>query len=168
MSNPDPPPVQLNPIHPILFNLVDCLCTELTENGAGPTCWCGIYPGAAVSLEYCNPCGNDACGMGWVRVMGTTPSDTFPVPTLDPTCRKELAWMVEVGAARCIPVPEDGEIPSPAEMLEVAVGQMQDQWAIYRALMCCGAPSVVTQQWLPIGPDGGCVGGYWVAFLGVT
>jgi len=166
MSNPDPPVIIPAPILPLLFALSDCVCTELTETGAGPTCWCGIYPGAQVSLEFCSECGNDKCGMGWIRVAFANPSETFPQAIVDPTCRKPLAYQIEVGAARCLPISADGELQTVEQMNMAAAEQMQDAWALFRAIMCCGAPSVAVQQWQPIGPAGGCLGGVWTAWIG--
>lgn len=160
------PPIFINPITPWVFALSQCVCHELSTTGAGPTCWCGIYPGSLISWEYCGECGTDKCGMGYVRVAQGYPSDTFPLATLDPTCRHPLVWTVEVGALRCLPVLEDGEILSPDDMNMLAAEQMQDAHALYRALLCCEAPSVSLQGWQPLGPEGGCVGGMWTAYIG--
>jgi hypothetical protein len=74
--------------------------------------------------------------------------------------------MIEVGALRCFPILEDGEILAPNDMNHLAAEQMQDAHALYRALLCCDAPSMVVQAWTPLGPEGGCVGGMWTAFIG--
>ena len=98
-------------VMPYLTALADCLCEELTTNGAGPLCWCGVVPGLTVSLEYCETCSGDSpCGMGWVRVVTVTPTDVFPLPSLEPNCRRPLVWQVEAGAMRCMPVPANGEM----------------------------------------------------------
>jgi len=61
------PPVQVPSIVESLLALSDCVCELLVTHGAGSTCWCGLYPGAAVSWEYCGECQSGACGMGYVR-----------------------------------------------------------------------------------------------------
>ena len=79
ISQPIAPPIPINPITPLLFALSECVCNELATTGAGPMCWCGIYPGIAVSLEYCEECGEGVCGMGWVRMVSANPSTSFPI-----------------------------------------------------------------------------------------
>jgi len=49
----------------------------------------------------------------------------------------------------------------------VTLNQMADAEAIYRALLCCDAPQIAVERYQPIGPAGGCVGGFWVAYLGL-
>jgi hypothetical protein len=157
-----PPPVAL-----ALVDLTDCVCTELAATGAGPTCWCGLYPGATVSWEYCAECSGGMCGMGYVRFAGAFPYDTFPVPVVDDRCVRPLAWAVEVGALRCMPTPSDGNIVDPTAMTEVAVAQVIDAYALYRAIKCCGLEMSV-ERYYPVGPQGACVGGFWLAYVAIT
>ena len=108
-------PDQTLPIAPpavalALIDLADCVCSELAETGAGPTCWCGLYPGAAVSWEYCGECGGGTCGMGYVRASGVFPYESFPEAAIDIHCARPLAWSIEVGALRCFPQPDDGQV----------------------------------------------------------
>jgi len=147
-----------------LVDLADCVCAELATTGAGPTCWCGLYPGASVSWEYCTECSSGTCGMGYVRLAGVFPYDVWPVPAVDDRCVRPLAWAVEVGALRCVPQPADGNIVDPTSMTEVAVAQVLDGDALYRAIKCCGL-SVSVERYYPVGPEGGCVGGFWVGYL---
>jgi hypothetical protein len=149
-----------------LADLAECVCALLANEGAGPTCWCGLYPGQAISWEYCTECGRDQCGMGYVRLAGVSAYDSFPNPTIDDRCAKPLAWGVEVGALRCVPQQSDGSIIPPDLMAEVAIGQVLDAAALRTAIKCCGFDAALG-AWLPIGPAGGCVGGYWMAFLDV-
>lgn len=147
-----------------LVDLAECLCAELAATGAGPTCWCGLVPGAEVAWDYCTECTGDVCGMGWVRVIGLFPYDTFPVGVVDDRCIRPLAVAVEVGATRCLHVPDGGEPPTEAAMLEATLAQSADALAMWRALKCCDTPLAV-QQYTPIGPTGGCVGGTWLAYI---
>lgn len=169
----DPRPDQTLPLTPptIIFQvseLVDCLCGMLEAEGGGRTCWCGAYPGAAVSWEYCGECSGGSCGMGYVRPAGIFPYSTFPVPETDVHCISPLAWVVEIGALRCLPQPPDGEVLSPDEMLEIAIATMLDARAMYKAVKCCEAiQGAAIQFYTPVGPEGGCVGGYWTAYLDV-
>lgn len=157
------PPVTQNVIA-ALADLADCVCAELATTGAGPTCWCGLYPGQAVSWDYCGECSGDRCGMGYVRLASVFPYETFPQQIIDDRCRRPLAWAMEVGALRCLPQPSDGGLASPEEMSSVTISQVLDASALHRAIKCCGL-SVGVQSYLPVGPMGGCVGGYWLAYL---
>jgi hypothetical protein len=150
-----------------LLDLTDCVCAQLEINGAGRTCWCGLYPGASASWDYCGECGGDICGMGYVRLAGIFPYETFPVQVLDDRCVKPLAWAIEVGALRCFPTSEDGELISPQAMAEVSIRQVLDANALYVAMKCCELELAVG-GYIPVGPAGGCVGGYWNGFVAAT
>jgi hypothetical protein len=152
-----------------LLLLADCLCERLADTPGGSPCWCGILPGASPAWDYCGgECNDGACGMGYVRLDLTNPSESFPTATLDYNCTKPLAHRVEIGVLRCMPILDDGEVPDPTVLAEVALVQWHDMWAAYRALTCCGAfTDVVVEQYLPLGPEGGCVGGAWYGWIGV-
>jgi hypothetical protein len=147
-----------------LAELSEAVCGELAASGAGPTCWCGLYPGAAVSWEYCGECSGDHCGMGYVRLASVFPYSTFPVQVIDFQCTLPLAWSVEVGALRCLHQPTDGELLGPEAMSFVAIEQVLDAQALYRALKCYGY-QIAAEGYVPVGPQGGCVGGFWRAHL---
>jgi hypothetical protein len=165
-----------HPEHPIampvpkaieqLVDLAECVCALLATEGAGETCWCGLYPGAQVSWEYCTECSADACGMGYVRLASGTPYLIYPQPAIDDRCALPLVWGVEVGAMRCMPVLESGELIPEGLMAEVAIRQMLDARAIRKAIKCCTGDFGLG-SWIPQGPQGGCVGGYWQAFMDV-
>ncbi len=148
-----------------LLELTDCVCTELATTGAGPTCWCGLWPGLDVSWEYCTDCPGDRCGMGWVRLAGINPYETFPTAAVDLRCTLPLAATVEIGALRCMPIPGDGEILQPAPMGDVALTVTADALALRNAVLCCQNPNLALGLWQPTGPQGGCVGGFWTIFL---
>lgn len=155
-------PVAINHV----LNLVDCVCTALTNFGAGPTCWCGLYPGVEVAHDYCTDCGNDVCGMGYVRLALGSPYSTFPNPAIDDRCALPMMWAVEVGALRCMPSSEDGSGLDEQTLAEVSLRTMLDSLALRDAIKCCTG-SWGLGPWTPVGPLGMCVGGYWQAFLAV-
>lgn len=156
-------PIAPTRLQALLADLSTCVCTEL-EAATGPLCWCGVWPGDEVSWEGCE-C-HDACGMGWARLVGSFPYESFPSPAVDVTCRLPLAYVVEVGALRCMPTAnEDGSIPDPAAVAEAAMRQYADMDALYRALKCCPADQIAVEAWVPLGPQGGCVGGGWTAYV---
>ena len=74
ITNPIVPPL----VAMALVELADCVCEQLATAGAGPTCWCGVYPGAEVAWDYCGECNGGHCGMGWVRLRAVFPYDIFP------------------------------------------------------------------------------------------
>ena len=150
-----------------LAQLGECVCEQLATVGAGPTCWCGLYPGATVSWDYCGECSGDSCGMGYVRLATVFPYSQFPIEVIDDRCTLPTAWAIEAGALRCMPQPPSGEVLAPGPMAEVAIRQVLDAGAIHTALKCCGL-KVAVNRWQPLGPSGGCVGGSWLAFLAVS
>ena len=149
-----------------LADLGDCVCAELAATGAGETCWCGLYPGAGPpAWEGCGDCGNDVCGMAWVRLDQSYPSETFPVPIVQVQCQLPLAYRIEIGVVRCMPTMPDGSGATPTMLAEVVLGQMVDAAAIHRAMLCCENVRVAPETYVPRGPLGGCVGGAWTAYL---
>lgn len=165
MTTIEIPPITRNVIG-ALADLADCVCTELAASGGGETCWCGLYPGALVSWDYCGECSAGRCGMGYVRLAEVFPYTVFPQQELDLRCTRPLAWTVEVGALRCLPQPPDGSPLDPVAMADIAVIQALDASALYRAVKCCGTEAAV-EVYQPVGPQGGCVGGFWRAYLAV-
>ena len=163
-----PPTVMVPAVALALADLGDCVCSELAATGAGPTCWCGLYPGAQVAWDSCGDCGNSVCGMGWVRLDSTFPSQTFPQPAdISVRCAAPLVYRIEVGVLRCMPTMPDGGAATPEMLAGVVLGQAIDAAAIHRAMMCCETVRVAPETWLPRGPQGGCVGGAWTAYLDV-
>ena len=160
-------PRSMPPIAPVVIDLINCVCEMLATNGQGPTCWCGVYPGASVSWEECGDCGDDVCGMGYVRPGTTTPYDVFPFSVIDENCVKPLAYELEVGVLRCFPtMDDDGAMPPADVTTEAAMGLLQDQYALYQAIMCCeGLKTKAISAWQPIGPQGNCVGGFWTVYV---
>ncbi len=160
----------VNPVIPMMAQLTECVCAHVELAGSGPVCWCGIYPGASVSWDSCGvECDDpDTCGMAYVRPATSFPYESFPFPALDDTCQAPVGFEVEIGILRCFPTAEeDGSLPSPEVITSTAIDVLQDQWALHKAIRCCEFEEgkVVLGQWTPVGPQGGCVGGHWSAFL---
>lgn len=149
-----------------LNDLVQCVCQEV--NLVKPVCECMLVPGQQVAWYYCGECSQGQCGMAWVRVMAVFPYQTFPSPAVDTRCHLPLALTCEVGVVRCMPMPgDDGTPPTKADMEEAALLQTADMLAIYRAVVCCGATYKAVAGWQAVGPQGDCVGGFWVVHLAV-
>lgn len=144
---------------PLLTELASCLCAEIAAAGLPEPCFCGVVPGDAMALDYCTDCG-EKCGMAWVRVVSMNVADVG-IEGGNP-CTAPLEATIEVGVARCAPMPDDqGNPPSMADQLEATRVMMADQAAALRAIRCCSSRDFDVQQWAPAGPQGGCVGGAW-------
>lgn len=151
-----------------LVELSACVCEALYERGAGQPCWCGVMPGSEASWVGCTDCGDDRCGTAWVRLDAVAPYTTFPEPEVGLTCAASLAYTIEVGVVRCIPIPDDGSALDSAASLDVALAVAADMQALHYAIKCCFGSGVLhaVESWTPVGPEGGCVGGFWTIQVG--
>jgi hypothetical protein len=149
-----------------LVDLAACVCDALAERGAGVPCWCGIVPGAEASWVGCTECDSGRCGSAWVRLDGVWPYVSFPNPEVGLTCAATMGYTVEVGVVRCMPLNDDGSPLDTAESLDVALAGAADMQALLYAISCCFGDVLHTvDSWVPVGPQGGCVGGYWTLSL---
>lgn len=127
-----------------------------------------LFPGElAVFDEACYP-------FGWVRVTNIFPTATFPTPVGNPalSCASSLAVTLEAGIMRCAPQPRQlgrGQIeaPSTTEQRDAARAQLADMALIRRAILAVPCEDKALGTYLPSGPMGGLVGGYWTTILGV-
>jgi hypothetical protein len=154
-----------------LIELSACVCQMLTTEGTGRPCWCGLTLGVNAAWDGCGECADGGCGMGWVRLDGAYPFTAFPVEETEiaSTCGTFTGYTIEVGALRCMPQNEDGQPLGPDVTLGLAVDQARDMLALRSAILCCPAwPDwpVLLGSWQPLGPEGGCVGGFWTFALG--
>lgn len=147
----------------VIASLSECVCETLTTSGGGPLCWCGLYPGAQVSWDYCGNCSGATCGMGYVRLDAVYPSSSLPQPDITPTCAAPLAARIAVGALRCVPVADDsGNLPEPMDLWESGLQIIADMGALHEAIVCCKPGYYVLGEYTPLGPRGGCAGGEWM------
>lgn len=157
---------------PLSTELASCLCRELAAQGGPETCFCGVIPGDAVAYDFCAPCGGDRCGMAWVRLTSVVPLSTVAFGTTgqfpSSRCAVPLAGIFEVGVLRCAPTLGEGaEPPDVAIQLESAQMQAADMAASGRAAACCFTGRFVeVAGWAPLGPSGGCLGGFWTVTVG--
>jgi hypothetical protein len=151
--------------------LAECLCQQITADGLPDVCFCGVLPGADVAFDYCAPCDEVGhCGQAWVRLVEMFPSKVFPVPDAEGNCSSLLAFQLAVGIVRCAPVPDDdGTPPSMEDQFDTTGLVMADAMAIRRAILCCATANrnrdYLLGPYLPVGPEGGCVGGAWTVFF---
>lgn len=160
---------------PTMVALAGCLCTTLEKHGLPGTCQCSVVPGPAAIMERCGACSTSDCGgQAWVRFVNEFPSTRFPQPdTTGANCNSPMAYVLEVGVARCQPVGKangiSGYTPPSIEALVTATRlQMADKRAIRAAIQCCLDDGDLTYtlgqyQTLPTGGD--CGGGMWTVTI---
>lgn len=124
-----------------------------------------LYPGSSVAWDDCCE------GQVWVRLISLTPSGNPANSRNQLTPCGVLMWTatIGVGVLRCAATLDDaGNAPSPALLNADTLQMTQDMINIAEALQCCLAPQLgklSMTRWDPLGPNGGCVGGEWVATL---
>jgi hypothetical protein len=134
-------------------------------------CAVTVYPGNAVPVDYV---GGDECGgMAWVRHVSSSPTVRFPNADVSvDNCTYSLAHIIEVGLIRPAPIPEsDGStIDLPDDVahfnsaMELADDMMLMKEAVQRAAK--SIDFVILGSYVPVGPDGGAVGGTWSVTVG--
>lgn len=155
----------------VLSDLLEIMTHDDSDSGGmnctlDPYCRVAVYPGLEVPFDTCevDDCGKGADGQLWATVQGVT-----PYPTNTGTGCDTYQWTAKIGSVRCAAKPgEDGAPPSVEAVQADAARQAIDADAIMYAIRCC-APKVqrlrdaamVVTTWVPLGPDGGCVGGEW-------
>jgi hypothetical protein len=171
-------------VYPALVDLAACLELEFVAAELPRPCEVQVLPGQIVSFDYCGEggCDLDGCGNGqaWVRLVnvqavvrqsetGTSTGVAFT------SCRGEYIFQLEMGVTRCIPgVDASGNPPTTEELLEATRFQLADMDTMRRAITCCFATDrqwgenrgVQMESYTPVGPEGGCVGGYWTFYIG--
>lgn len=152
---------------PHAVGLLDALSAELTKSQLEVPCTMLVAPGQLVTFDYAGECK----AMGWTRLASVYPSTTS-FPNADATALQHvaLATTVELGLVRPHPIPDNGEAPTDEELYEVARLTAADMGAMFRAICGYADPrgiDVFIQSYVPIGPDGGAVGGAWTATFGM-
>jgi hypothetical protein len=105
--------------------------STLAACGLPGVCRAAIVPGVIAVLDSCGSCAEGECGgQVWVRLVSEFPSSVFPQPdTSAQACDAPLAFQIEVGIARCLPVGTtsqlSGFIPPTQEQQERAA-KLQD------------------------------------------
>lgn len=147
-------------IYPLLMDLAQCVCQEMTSRGFEDMCFCGVQPGEAVLADYIGESGK----MAWVRLDSVQPVEDEVIPSGTAGCYLGVNAVIEVGHAACAPIPDGRGLLSEAEQLNTTRIQTAMMQAAHQAITCCkwaGYNSVDVQGWTPFGPQGGAVGGAW-------
>lgn len=154
-------------VMPMVRELLACYEIELAKMETPPGS-IGVRPGTVV--DFLLSMSDDECcnGLAWIRPETFFPT-TGPFPTQATVAQKQgtLSWAVtlELGYVQCAPTPDETEIPSNDEWLDVTQSVMDAGAAMRRALCCfiaaqpMRAQRVLAGQWRPIAVQGGCVGG---------
>lgn len=152
--------------------LLDRLLEVIREQSWNDPCITTVMPGSAVPFDYCNQCEE---GMAWVRIVEILPLTSSDQAGGRP-CVDGYDATVEVGMIRGAHLPQ--ELPD-GIVLPDAVDQYDDAMRQYEEMgvMLCALNSiplevasgpVTVSAYTPIGPEGGCVGGTWLATVGLT
>lgn len=157
-------------IFPTLQRLQECLCQGLAAAGGPGLCYCGLMVGDIMPLQLVQ-CGPGGCGgVAWVRPSQIFPSLILPEPEPGESCLAPLAVEVEIGVARCYPMPDPRKMIDPQAMFEASRLYMSDMRAMRKAIRCClddnsfqGSYSMGT--WAPIEASGGISGGTWTVTI---
>ena len=162
-------------LSPIMDALRSCVCSALEDTmGGSVACSCSLMPGQEAPADWCQCNGRDTCGMAWVRLARMYPStQRFPAQdgSTSGSCVTVLAAVLEVGAFRCQPAPKGtGQPPTPAEVTQATLTQMDDAMAMARAISCCEPITSRTHLLGTYEPrtSGGCGGGVWTVTVQLT
>lgn len=156
----------------VLALLLQELSSGLAEaNMLESMCAVTAFPGTAVPVDYV---GGDTCGsMAWVRHVTSSPTVRFPNAdvTVD-NCAYSLAHIIEMGIIRPAPIPEsDGstiDLPDDIEHFNSAM-ELADDMVLMKEAIARAAKSidfVILGSYVPVGPEGGAVGGTWSLTVG--
>lgn len=111
---------------------------------------------------------DDCCnGQVWARLIEVVAANTDQRSSMAAQACGVAMWDVTVGigSARCAHVVDDnGNAPTPAELCDETLDVTFDMQELVQAITCQLAPyrdKVRFLRWLPLGPEGGCVGGEW-------
>lgn len=146
-------------IMPYLMALVDCARVQL-EKCSAPACRYDILITDAEQLDGCDCCDEPGVdGRVWVRVASTS-ADTGGGAAS--ACFGMMTDEVHLGISRCAVTGE--ELASTDAYRSQAHLGYADRSALLSAIRGCRETRrfrANIQAWVPLGPAGGCVGGYW-------
>jgi hypothetical protein len=155
-------------VMPLARQMLDCLRQEIAKVEFPPL-YVQLRTGTVV--DHLMSTTDDECcaGLAWVRPASFWPSSaSFPVQDATPLPKGTNAWAVqlELGAIRCMPTPDENEIPTEEQWDAVTQAVMDDAAAMRRAICCfidAGTRSrsgrVLPGIWQPLQISGGCAGG---------
>lgn len=140
-------------------------CVEASLRDCGEICEFQIAPGGTPAVDSCG-CDGGCDGHGWITITAGSPYQTFGNDTRTENCDSMLQVDVEAGVLRCYPVGEDS--PDPQILADLSMLLIQDMMALRKGLLCCPDTDVILNEYRPVPPAGGCVGGVWRAVLSLS
>lgn len=167
--------IPANSVFQRLQALATCLCSQIADpaNGVPGVCFCGIVPGEQAAAAYGGDC-DSACGMAWVKLNNIYPMKSIgAVDNSVGNCGSGLGFEIQMGIMRCISVGDESGNPlSDAELLEATELQIADALIMHKAVACCASGTWNTHDFIigpyvPLGPEGGLVGGIITVQMGV-
>lgn len=145
------------PVDEILNNLQACFCAILAETVGGAPADCCVTAGQPIIADCC-------AGFAWIRLVRSYQTHAFPAHANVPTnCMlDQWAIVVEIGVARCAPASCDSIGNVCCEAQATANDILLSDFHAMRKLFSCGctgisAKEIVTGDWAPVGPEGGCL-----------
>jgi hypothetical protein len=156
---------------PLAGALLETLLAAFDDpgNGVAAVCTAGLISG---SMLIADPCCADTTADGTpcegqltVRVEDIYPTGEFPDPRADaiPVCGTSWAVRLEVAVVRCaLSIDDHGRPPAMAEEMAVAERALADAGLLRTTLLGFATDrdqALALGAYVPMGPDGGCVGG---------
>lgn len=152
---------------PLIAKLLDCLSVALDECNA-MTCRTHLASGTEPAWDNCCTC-DIGSGQATVNVVQVSPDSTTTSGAIT-RCGHDFIATVNLSVMRCaLTIADDGTPPDPEALTLEALQVLQDRKTMVQAVRCCFAGSEVAPvvdasdwefgDWLPLGPQGGCVGG---------
>jgi hypothetical protein len=150
--------------------------TLLLDTASEAVSGCG-YPVSSQAVEIGDLAWSDCCDEGhlYIRVVRMNAVSPFPQATLAPSnCALEMSALVELGILRCVGNLEDGSgyAVSPAERTLDSLQNARDASILFNVLKSATPDwanhPLVIEQWVPLGPQGGCAGGAWQFHMDVA
>lgn len=155
--------------HVLLAALVEEVRVR-SDGGAG-FCSITVAPGDQAIFDF----GAESCGGAiWTRLSSANLTRSFPtmLDTMS-NCAATAVYHAEIGILRPGAVPDTtlgGEVifPSDEELFLNSQDQLKDMQVMLEALQAIGSDydDFIIQNYIPIGPDGGVVGGTWAFIFG--
>jgi hypothetical protein len=159
--------VSANPVHDRAQALLAAVVAGMAATPGGAPASALVAPGDQSWDRCCD-------GAAWVRIVRLFAYETFPTPaTGSLLCPGGLAVELEAVALRCAPVaakatsgvrgslvtPGDDAMESAAAQLHADAYQILDAVTTTLAVWRADDLQTAMTQWIPLGPDGGCLGG---------
>lgn len=152
---------------PRLVKLLDCLTLALAECDA-MACRVHLAAGTEPVWDACCTCevGN---GQATVNVVQVQPENVATGGGIT-RCGHDFLATIDISVMRCaLVVGDDGSPPDPDALTMETLQVLQDRKTVVQAVRCCFAgeadePHIAASDWefgdwIPQGPQGGCVGG---------